>query len=278
MVTKKKLNIIILGATGTIGNYIFSQFYKEGHNLLIFIKDKKKIETFKKKLKKNKHQEIIIEQLDITKKIELIKKTKKNKIFFAKANIIINATGVQGEIKNFFKLNLNKFYKTFEINFFSQILFFRNIYNLIKKNKDVSIILFSGGGVTSNRENFSSYSLSKISLVKLVEILSIEFQSKNIRINAISPGIVMSKMTKNILNQSKKNVKQAEISKIKKEIVNSKNTLQKVFDLIIFLSTKKGKNISGKIISSRWDRYLKWNINKIKQTEIFTLRRVLKLK
>lgn len=278
MVIKKQLNIIILGASGTIGKYIFNEFYKVGHNLLVFIKDKKKTQILKKKIKKNKFQEIIIEQLDITNKNELIKKIKKNKNFFKKTNIIINATGVQGEIKNFFKLDLNKFYKTFEINFFSQIIFFRNIYSLIKKNKDISIILFSGGGVTSNRENFSSYTLSKISLVKLVEILSIEFRNKKIRINAIAPGIIQSKMTKNILNQSKKNVKKAEISKIKKEIVNTQNSLRKVVNLITFLSSKNGKNISGKIISSRWDKYFKWNTNKVMQSEIFTLRRVLKIK
>ena len=52
------------------------------------------------------------------------------------------------------------------------------------------------------RPNFSPYVLSKIALVKLVEILSLEFKNKNLRINAVSPGIIDSKMTKEILGKS----------------------------------------------------------------------------
>ena len=50
--------------------------------------------------------------------------------------------------------------------------------------------------------------------------------------------------------------------------------------LIKFLITPKGKNISGKIISSRWDDYAKWDTKKIKKisnNQIFTLRRIQKL-
>ena len=48
--------------------------------------------------------------------------------------------------------------------------------------------------MTSLRKNFASYSISKIALVKLVEILSKEMNNKFIQINAISPGIIKSKM------------------------------------------------------------------------------------
>ena len=60
------------------------------------------------------------------------------------------------------------------------------------------------GGVTGSEPNFSPYVLSKIALVKLVEILSFELKNKNLRINAVSPGIMNSKMTKEFWEKAKK--------------------------------------------------------------------------
>ena len=280
MAIKKKLNIIIFGASGSIGEYILNHFYNEGHNLLLYIRNTKKINSLKKKFKNhNSSQTIKFEQFDLTKTNDLKKKILYHKKFIKKIDIIVNASGAQGEIGNFFKLNLKKFNKTFEINFFSQIIFFRTIYPLIKKSKNLLILLFSGGGVTNARKNFSSYVLSKIALVKLVEILSVELENKNIRINAIAPGIINSQMTRATLNQNKKNIDVKEINKIKKEIVKSNQSLNKVVKLIEFLRSKKGLNISGKLISSRWDNYTKWDMKKIKNisnSDVFNLRRIQK--
>ena len=279
MATQKKLNIVIFGATGSIGYFILKKFYKNNHNLLLFIKINKKIKFLKKKFKPSSLQTIKFENLDILDRESLKKKIDKNKNFIKKANLIINATGDQGQIGNFFKLDLKKFDKTFQINFFSQIILLRNIYKFIKKNKDTLIILFAGGGVTSVRRNFSSYSLSKIASVKLSEILSHEFNNKNIRINSISPGVIDSKMTRLTLSK-KKFLDKKEIVKLKKEILDSKKSLNKVYNLINFLMNEKGKFVSGKIISSRWDAFENWKkkeIKKIKNTDIFTLRRNINL-
>ena len=275
MVIKKKLNIIIFGATGSIGSFLLKKYFEKNHNLLLFIKDKKKINNLIKKYKSNESQIVKYEKLDFNNPNDFKKKFKKNKNFIKKTSIIINTIGVQGEIKNFFTLNLEKFYQVFKINFFSQVLLFKNIYQYIKLNKNMLIIMFSGGGVSGQRQNFSPYVLSKIALVKLVEILALEFNNKNIRINAISPGIINSKMTRLILKENK-NVSFKELKKIKKEIVKSKKSLEKIYDLINLLSKKKGKQISGKIISSRWDRFDKWNSKDIKRLisyDLFTLRR-----
>ncbi len=276
MVVKKKLNIIIFGASGQIGEFFLNKFFQEKHNLLLFIKDNKKINNLKKKYKSKKFQKVIFEKLDIKKEKDIKKKFFKTKYFIKRTDLIINTIGIQGEINNFFKIDLKKFNDTFTVNFIAQVYFLRNIYYYIKKSKNLLIILFSGGGVTSLRENFSPYTLSKIALVKLVEILSKEFNNKRIRINAVSPGIINSKMIKQVM-RNKSRVNNVEIKKIKKEIRLSDRSLKKLYELILFLLYGKGNKISGKIISSRWDKYNKWNrslIKKIIQSDIFNLRRV----
>ena len=276
MAIQKKINVIIFGASGSIGMDLAKKYYNNGHNLYLYLRSKKKIISMKKLFPQKLKQITEFEYIDLTDKKNLKNNLKKNKNIFINADILINTMGEQGEINNFFKLNLNNFIKTFNVNFFSYVYLFKNIYPLIKKNKNLLIILFSGGGVTSLRSNFSPYILSKIALVKLVEILAEEIKNKNIRINAISPGIIKSKMTQKNLKVKKYLINKKELLNLKKQIKYSDESLNKVYNLIEFLFSKNGKSISGKLISSRWDNFKKWNklnIKKIKKNDIFTLRR-----
>ena len=276
MGNKKKLNVIILGSTGAIGIKLAKKFYKDGENIFLFYKNKKKGKILKKIFKKKTNQKISFETINIENKKSLKNQILRNKEIFKSCDILINTIGELGEIKNFFNLNIKKFYRTFHTNFFSYVHFFKFLYPLIKKKKDLLIILFSGGGATSLRENFSSYSLSKIALVKFTEILAKEFINKNIRINSIAPGIINSKMNQKILKAKKNIVSKKEILKLNKFLKISEKTIDKVYLLIKFLNSRKGKKISGKMISSMWDKPTQWStkkINKIISTDYLTLRR-----
>ena len=276
MGNKKKLNVIILGSTGAIGIKLAKKFYKDGENIFLFYKDIKKKKILKKIFKKKTNQKISFETINIENKKSLKNKILRNKEIFKSCDILINTIGELGEIKNFFNLNIEKFYKTFHTNFFSYVHFFKFLYPLIKKKKNLLIILFSGGGATSLRENFSSYSLSKIALVKFTEILAKEFINKNIRINSIAPGIINSKMNQKILKAKKNIVSKKEILKLNKFLKISEKTIDKVYLLIKFLNSGKGKKISGKMISSMWDKPTQWStkkINKITSNDYLTLRR-----
>ena len=173
-------------------------------------------------------------------------------------------------------MDLKKFEKTLKTNFFSNLIILQNILKLRKKSKRLSIILFSGGGVTSFRKNFSAYSISKIALVKLVEIISKEINNKLIQINVISPGIIKSKMIDITLKNSK-SVSREEIKKIKQQVNYSDKTLNKLYKVIDFLSSAKAKKISGKLISSKWDNIENWDkkkIEKLCRSELYSIRRV----
>ena len=85
-------------------------------------------------------------------------------------------------------------------------------------------------------------------------------------------------MTKNLL-KSKKKLSKEEIKKINKELINSQYSLNNIYLLINFLLSKNARNISGKLISSRWDKFQNWNkskINKIIYSDIFTIRRKIR--
>ena len=275
--TKKKIKVIIFGASGSIGSYLAKEYISQNNEVLLFVKNIKSKKKILDELKfHSSSKKITIDQLNIKKLFSIKKKLNKHKSFIKNTNIIINATGSLGEIKNILKVNLKKFKNTMDINFFFNLLLLQNLSKFIKNNKNLLLILFSGGGVTNYRKNFSSYSISKLALVKFVEIVSNELNNKNIRINAIAPGIIKSKMI-DITMKNRKLVSKKEIIKIEKEINYSNDALKKLFKVINFLSSNKGKKITGKLISSKWDNIEIWSkkkIEKLNDKDLYFMRRV----
>ena len=273
---KKKLNITVFGSSSKIGSELTKKYLDDGNILNLFYRNRKaKIYLKKKSYIKKKINQVRLIKYSFSNLKKMKLDLKKNRDIINKTEILIITTGEQGEIKNFFKQNIKKFYDTFYTNFFFYVLLFKSINQFVNKKKKLLIIIFSGGGSTSYRENFSSYSLTKICLVKLTEILSHEIKNKNIRFNILSPGIIESPMTKKILKEKNK-VSKNEILKLKKNIKYSDINISKLYKTINFLNSKKGNKISGKLISSSWDdiiKYDKKSVNKLINSDKFTLRR-----
>ena len=275
-ITKKKIRIIIFGASGSIGSYLVKEYMSQNSELLLFVKNLKSKKKIINKLKFQSSAKIIIDQLNFTNFSSITKKINKHKSFVKNSDIIINATGSLGEIKNVLNINFKKFKNIMDINFFSNLILLQNLSKFIKNNKNLLIIFFSGGGVTSYRKNFGTYSISKLSLVKLIETASNEINNKNVRINAIAPGIIQSKMVDITIN-NRKSVSKKEIKKIERDIKYSNDALKKLFKVINFLRSNKGKQITGKLISSKWDNIETWNKNKIKKLinkDLYNVRRI----
>lgn len=273
---KKKINVTILGPTSKIGSTLAKKYLEDGNNINLFYRNNKnKIflnNNFNIKKNINQIQFVKYDFLN-NKKLEL--SIKKNKKIFNQTNILILTIAELGEIKNFFKQSIKKFSNTFYVNFFFYVFFFKTLNKILNNKKKMLIILFSGGGSTSFRENLSAYSLTKVCLVKLTEIMSHEIKNKRIRFNIISPGIINSSMIKKILKQ-KSNVSKDEIKKIKKNLTLTKTNINKVYKTINFLYSKKGEKISGKLISSTWDditNLKKRDLKIIMNSDKYTLRR-----
>lgn len=78
----------------------------------------------------------------------------------------------------------------FDINVFSAIEFIRIISKRKYKDNTQSIVLISSVmGVVGNK-GLTSYSASKGAIISMIKSMALELSSKNIRVNAVSPGHV----------------------------------------------------------------------------------------
>ena len=190
-------------------------------------------------------------------------------------NEYINCSGIQGQLGNSSEITYEEMNAVFNVNLFSSIFFTNYFATKLKENEKLSIIHFSGGGSTSPRPLFMSYSLSKTSLLRFIENFSLENLNKNIRINAIAPGVVPSKMQTEVVENETLRESKDYITSIK-SLSDENYDPTKLLNLCDFLLTEKSDGITGKLISAEWDNWAEWpnNLDQLKNSDLYTLRRI----
>lgn len=268
-----KKTILITGVTSGLGYYLANRFYREKHNLILILKDKKKIKIIKN-IQSNQEQKIlkIVGNVSDLKFINSLKN--KIKKHFLYINILINNAATQKPIGKFINNNFNLWKKNFYTNFFGPIKIIFELISFLQKREGL-IINISGGGGTRGRENFSAYGTSKTALIRFSEILALELKNKRIRINSISPGLMRTGMTNEIIKIGKKISGNEEYLLARKTLKKKNTNMNKVFELINFLLSKRGKSINGKILSAIWDNHENIIENIKKDNNSYTLRRYI---
>jgi 3-oxoacyl-[acyl-carrier protein] reductase len=161
--------------------------------------------------------------------------------FGIQADIFIHCAGFN-EPKPFLKITEQDFQKTFSINALS---FFNLVQALVAnqhlKNK-ASILGISSIYGSFSRKNRFSYTASKHCLNGMIKTLALELAPNGIKVNALSPGFVETRMT--YQNNTEETIK-----KIKKKIpLGDLAKPQEIANVAYFLCSKYNTYITGQTI------------------------------
>ena len=153
---------------------------------------------------------------------------------------MINSAGfASGSI--FEMTSISDIKKMFDINFFSQLRLIQLILRLMKNSNNASICnVGSISGIFPMRGNLS-YGASKSAIMFATKVLSKELIQYKIRVNAVAPGVVISKMA----NMMDKQVRQ---KMLKKSTLNKELKPSEVAKKIVFLCSDKAIKVNGKIL------------------------------
>ena len=243
MLLKDKVTVVS-GASGDIGKKILEKFSKEGSNIYALARnaEDKEFVEFTENLKKKNNNKIKIIHLDLEKEetirssFELIKKDNTN------IDILVNNAGT---ISNslFQMTSLKTLRNIFEINFFSQFLLTQIYLKLLNKSKKGSIVFVSSNSANENPVGRSAYSASKAALNSLTKTISKEMGVKNLRVNAVLPGLTDTKMAKDF---TKDDAIDEYLNKVAlKRIAKT----SEIANVIAFLASDKSSYINGQLIT-----------------------------
>ena len=178
-------NVLIFGANGSIGNYIFTQFSNE--------KEEYKVIGTTSNNEKTSENIIYVANNSLEKLLHI-----------KDIDIVICAQGHNFN-DNIDSFNKNNFEKMIDGNV-SFILYTLNF--LLKNNKimqHAKMVIISSIWEIFSRENKLSYSITKAALSGLVKNVAFDLSKQNILINNVLPGVIDNEMSQKTLSEKEFN-------------------------------------------------------------------------
>jgi len=228
--------VLITGASGDIGSSIAYKFAANGYNIIYQYNTNLNQPILNSLSKKTN---VLPIQADLTKKedIESLIKTSINT--FGKIDCLVNNAGISSE-----KLSIDESYESISnvisTNLISAIYLTSLAVPNLRENATIVNISSIWGELGGSGE--TTYSASKAGLIGYTKALSKELGANGIRVNAVAPGLIKSKMNNNF-------------SKIEQEsFVNDYTSLNKigspqdVANAVYFLASEESSYITGEVI------------------------------
>ena len=266
--------IIITGGGRGIGRTMAFEFAKEGAKVVVVSRTVQECEAVAGEIQSN-DRTAVAQRCDVS-RIEEVEELINGAVKeFGKIEVLVNNAGIYGPIGKLFETDLNHWKKALEINLFGTVLCTHQVLPYMIKNHTGSVINMSGGGAVSPFPHFSAYGTSKAAVVRFTETVAEEIKEFGIRVNAIAPGPVNTRLLDEALDAREKCGKEF-YKKCLEQKEKGGTPPEKAAELAVFLASDESKGLTGKVISAVWDDWksIPQKIQEFQTSSMFTLRRI----
>ena len=243
MINFKNKNILITGASGGIGSELVKKFVSLGGNVLGSGTKTEKLDKIKKQF-----PSIKVKKFDISEHSRIEEFIDDVSLELGGLDILINNAGTNVDNLSL-RMKDEEWKKVIDINLTSTFLLSKHAIKKMLKNKFGRIVnITSVVGHTGNTGQ-TNYSASKAGIIGMSKSLAIEYAKKNITVNCVSPGFIISDMTMNIAEK----VKLYLTSRIP---MGKLGTGEDVSNCVAFLSSLEASYITGETIHVNGGMYM----------------------
>ena len=243
MINFKNKNILITGASGGIGNSLVKKFVSLGGNVLGDVTKTEKLDLIKKQ-----YPNIKVKKFDIGNHSGIEEFIDSVSLELGKLDVLINNAGINMDNLSL-RMKDEEWKKVIDINLTSTFLLSKHAIKKMLKNKFGRIVnITSVVGHTGNSGQ-SNYSASKAGIIGMSKSLANEYAKKNITVNCVSPGFIVSDMTMNIADK----VKLYLTSRIP---MGRLGTGEDVSNCVAFLSSEQASYVTGETIHVNGGMYM----------------------
>ena len=243
MINFKNKNILITGASGGIGKELVKKFVSLGGNVLGSGTKIEKLDLLKKQ-----YPNIKVKKFDMAEDSKIKDFIDSVTLELGRLDILINNAGINMDNLSL-RMKDEEWKKVININLTSTFLLSKHAIKQMLKNKFGRIVnITSVVGHTGNLGQ-SNYSASKSGIIGMSKSLAIEYAKKNITVNCVSPGFIVSDMTTNIAEK----VKLYLTSRIP---MGKLGTGEDVSNCVAFLSSEQASYVTGETIHVNGGMYM----------------------
>lgn len=263
---------LITGATGALGSALSRAFAGEGYRLILCGRSSRKLAQLAAELPQGTDITPVAVDLAAPEAAEIIGRAADSA---GGADVLINNAAIHGPIGPLVQSDFNEWALALTIDLIRPAALIRRLAPHMIARGWGRIINIAGGGASKARPSFSAYAAAKTALVRLSETLAEELGPLGLTVNSISPGIMKSALTDEILAEKDK-AGPAETSAVEKLKAQGGAPPSAAAALCLFLCRAEAAGINGRMISAVWDDYLSWpeHQTELAQSDLYTLRRI----
>lgn len=272
LLDKKKF--IVTGGSGGIGQKIVSTLLENGAAVAVVARSKNKLKELQNKFGRNK---LFVVSADVScwPQVDSVFSQIINE--FRRIDGMINAAAINEPIKPFIETPIKEWVNAINIDLLGAVYCCKRILPHLAEKGDGKIINFSGGGATSSFPCFSAYATAKTGIVRFTEIIAEEVKPYGVYVNAVAPGAINTVMLDNMLKAGPKILGSEQYAKVLKQKQNGGDDVNLICELVLFLLSNNSFDLTGKLISAKWDNWKKWGkteIERLSSCSEYTLRRI----
>jgi len=243
MINFKNKNVLITGASGGIGGELVKKFISLEANVLGSGTKAEKLDEIKKK-----YPNIKVKRFDISEHSRIEEFIDNVSLELGGLDILINNAGANSDNLSL-RMKVEEWKKVIDVNLTSTFLLSKYAIKKMLKNKFGRVVnVTSVVGHTGNLGQ-SNYAASKAGIIGMSKSLAIEYAKKNITVNCVSPGFIVSDMTMNIAEK----VKLYLTSRIP---MGKLGTGEDVSNCVAFLSSEQASYVTGETVHVNGGMYM----------------------
>lgn len=196
---------------------------------------------------------------------------------FGRIDVLVNAAGVYGPIGTVAEVDLDHWVQALQVNLVGTLHTCHRVVPAMVRARRGSIVNFSGGGATAPISRFSAYGVSKAAVVRLTETMAQEVAEHGIRVNAIAPGAVDTRLQDAVLEAGERAGDLYDRVRALRESGSGGTPVEVPADLALFLASDRSLGLSGRLVSAPHDPWREWTERRIEAlagTPWYTLRRI----
>lgn len=230
---------IITGAARGIGKATAFKFAENGARVVICDLDDSAVQEVVHELSEN--GEALGFSVDVTKPDDIRYMVAEVMKIFGQIDILINNAGITSDAQ-LIKMTTEQFDKVIDVNLKGTFNCTKEVVScMIQKGKGKIINISSVVGIFGNFGQ-TNYAASKFGVIGMTKTWAKELGRKNINVNAIAPGFILTEMTMkmpdNVLNMMKE-----------KSPLNKLGTPEDIANACMFLASDESDFIHGTVIS-----------------------------
>jgi NAD(P)-dependent dehydrogenase (short-subunit alcohol dehydrogenase family) len=237
----KEKTAIVTGATSGIGRAVAVKFAAAGARVAAVGRNRENLDALQNEIERMGRivKTIRADVTDESAAQKIVETTVEN---FGQIDILINAAGIigSGTIEN---TSLNDWDEMMNVNLRSVFALMQKTVPFLEKTKGNVVNVSSVAGLRSF-PGVLAYCVSKAGIDQLTRCASLELAPKQIRVNAVNPGVVVTELHKRSGMNEENYAAFLEKSK-QTHPLGRAGSADEIADLILFLASDKARWITG---------------------------------